>query len=46
MPAFVVDAVSDTHLDVVAAALRRDGQGRSPAIVVGSGGITAALARR
>lgn len=45
MPAFVVDAVSDTHLDVVAAALRRDGQGRSPAIVVGSGGIMAALAR-
>lgn len=45
MPAFVVDAVSDAHLDVVAAALRSDAQRRSPAIVVGSGGIMAALAR-
>ncbi len=45
MPAFVVDAVSDAHLDVVAAALRHDGQVSSPAIVVGSGGIMAALAR-
>jgi uncharacterized protein YgbK (DUF1537 family) len=44
-PAFVVDAVTDAHLDVVAAALRHDGQVSSPAIVVGSGGIMAALAR-
>jgi uncharacterized protein YgbK (DUF1537 family) len=52
--AFVVDAVSDAHLDVVAESLRRT-TGRpgtdepikagSPEIVVGSGGIMAALAR-
>lgn len=45
MPAFVVDAVSDAHLDVVAAALRSDAGARSPAIVVGAGEIMAALAR-
>jgi uncharacterized protein YgbK (DUF1537 family) len=59
-PAFVVDAASDAHLDVVADALRhttqqpdRDenavpgsyGRSGSPEIVVGSGGIMAALAR-
>jgi len=44
--AFVVDAVDDTHLDQVAAALigaARPAHG--PAIVVGSGGVMAALAR-
>ncbi|TDL38123.1 four-carbon acid sugar kinase family protein [Kocuria rosea] len=45
MSAFVVDAVSDAHLDALAAALRQDAQVSSPAIVVGSGGIMAALAR-
>jgi uncharacterized protein YgbK (DUF1537 family) len=47
VPAFVVDAVTDDHLDQVARALR--GAGRPPAappsVVVGSGGIMAALAR-
>lgn len=41
--AFVVDAVEDHHLDQVARALRNDAA--APAIVVGSGGIMAALAR-
>jgi uncharacterized protein YgbK (DUF1537 family) len=60
MPAFVVDAVSDAHLDIIAESLRhttqrtnRDehagseshGRSGSPEIVVGSGGIMAALAR-
>jgi uncharacterized protein YgbK (DUF1537 family) len=44
-PAFVVDAVSDDHLDAVAAALRKRSEQQTPAIVVGSGGIMAALAR-
>lgn len=39
-PAFVVDATIDEHLDAVAQAL--DG---NPAVVVGSGGIMAALSR-
>lgn len=43
--AFVVDAVEDGHLDAVALALREDITRRTPAIVVGSGGIMAALAR-
>jgi uncharacterized protein YgbK (DUF1537 family) len=47
VPAFVVDAVTDDHLDEVARALRDAGQpsGRRPSVVVGSGGIMAALAR-
>jgi uncharacterized protein YgbK (DUF1537 family) len=47
VPAFVVDAVTDEHLDEVARALRRTGQISSaqPSVVVGSGGIMAALAR-
>lgn len=45
IPAFVVDAVRDAHLDDVAAALRHDADRCPPAIVVGSGGIMAALAR-
>ena len=46
VPAFVVDAVTDDHLDQVARALRA-GQtsGVHPSVVVGSGGIMAALAR-
>jgi uncharacterized protein YgbK (DUF1537 family) len=44
--AFVVDAVTDEHLDEIARALRVAGHpGRHPSIVVGSGGIMAALAR-
>jgi uncharacterized protein YgbK (DUF1537 family) len=45
--AFVVDAVTDDHLDEVARALRAAGQasGARPSVVVGSGGIMAALAR-
>ncbi len=43
--AFVLDAVSDAHLDKIAAVLRRDGSGDDPALVVGSGGIMAALAK-
>src|SRR4029450_9508596 len=47
VPAFVVDAVTDDHLDEVARALRGAGQtsGAHPSVVVGSGGIMAALAR-
>jgi uncharacterized protein YgbK (DUF1537 family) len=47
VPAFVVDAVTDEHLDEVARALRAAGEssGRRPSVVVGSGGIMAALAR-
>jgi len=47
VPAFVVDAVTDDHLDEVAHALRGAGQtsGTHPSVVVGSGGIMAALAR-
>jgi uncharacterized protein YgbK (DUF1537 family) len=46
-PAFVVDAVTDEHLDEVAYALRGAGQASEthPRVVVGSGGIMAALAR-
>ncbi|MEJ8277401.1 four-carbon acid sugar kinase family protein [Pseudonocardia spirodelae] len=43
-PAFVVDAVTDEDLDRVAAALLADPA--APSLVVGSGGIMAALARR
>lgn len=43
--AFVVDAVEEVHLDALALALLEDGTVHSPAIVVGSGGIMAALAR-
>jgi uncharacterized protein YgbK (DUF1537 family) len=47
VPAFVVDAVTDDHLDEVARALRAAGHtsGAQPSVVVGSGGIMAALAR-
>jgi 3-oxoisoapionate kinase len=47
VPAFIVDAVTDDHLDEVARALRGAGQasGTRPSVVVGSGGIMAALAR-
>ena len=47
VPAFVVDAVTNDHLDEVARALRGAGQtsGAHPSVVVGSGGIMAALAR-
>lgn len=44
-PAFVVDAVDDNHLDTVAAALRGSPGSDGPALVVGSGGIMAALAK-
>ena len=44
LAAFVVDAVSEQHLDEIAGALRHPGSTR-PALVVGSGGIMAALAR-
>ncbi|MFD0557875.1 uncharacterized protein YgbK (DUF1537 family) [Stackebrandtia endophytica] len=45
--AFVVDAVDDGHLDNVAAALFETARpSAGPAIVVGSGGVMAALARR
>lgn len=43
--AFVVDAVNELHLDTVAQALLREEHGHGPSIVVGSGGIMAALAR-
>jgi len=43
--AFVVDAVDDRQLDAVAEALSRKAQGHGPSIVIGSGGIMAALAR-
>jgi uncharacterized protein YgbK (DUF1537 family) len=42
--AFVVDAVGEHHMDEIARALRQPGATR-PALVVGSGGIMAALAR-
>jgi uncharacterized protein YgbK (DUF1537 family) len=47
VPAFVVDAVTDDHLDEVARALRSAAQTSAPhpSVVVGSGGIMAALAR-
>jgi uncharacterized protein YgbK (DUF1537 family) len=43
--AFIVDAVGEHHMDVVAEALTREEHGHGPSIVVGSGGIMAALAR-
>ncbi|WP_087873692.1 four-carbon acid sugar kinase family protein [Arthrobacter globiformis] len=43
--AFVVDAVDERHMDAVAEALTREEHGHGPSIVVGSGGIMAALAR-
>ncbi|MFJ9179187.1 four-carbon acid sugar kinase family protein [Streptomyces sp. NPDC102360] len=43
--AFVVDAVEEGHLDTLARALREDTVRDGPAIVVGSGGVMAALAR-
>ncbi|TFD62561.1 four-carbon acid sugar kinase family protein [Cryobacterium suzukii] len=43
IPAFVVDAVDPAHLDSVAAVLLE--QHVAPSVVVGSGGIMAALAR-
>ncbi|MFI2104540.1 four-carbon acid sugar kinase family protein [Isoptericola sp. NPDC019693] len=43
--AFVLDAVEEAHLDRVADALWRSHPSQSPALVVGSGGIMAALAR-
>lgn len=46
VPAFVVDAVTDEHLDEVARVLLDAGRGPGrPSVVVGSGGIMAALAR-
>jgi uncharacterized protein YgbK (DUF1537 family) len=43
-PAFVVDAVTEADMDRVAGALRAE-SGTTPALVVGSGGVMAALAR-
>jgi uncharacterized protein YgbK (DUF1537 family) len=43
--AFVVDAVSEVHMDAVAQALLNQERGHGPSLVVGSGGIMAALAR-
>ncbi|MGK5681545.1 four-carbon acid sugar kinase family protein [Actinoplanes sp. URMC 104] len=43
--AFVVDAVGEQHMDAIARALRDPGTAARPALVVGSGGIMAALAR-
>jgi 3-oxoisoapionate kinase len=45
LAAFVVDAVGEQHMDEIARALRHPGNGARPALVVGSGGIMAALAR-
>ncbi|MET0423074.1 MAG: four-carbon acid sugar kinase family protein [Actinoplanes sp.] len=45
LAAFVVDAVGEQHMDEIARALRRSGNATPPALVVGSGGIMAALAR-
>ncbi|MFI5623536.1 four-carbon acid sugar kinase family protein [Nocardioides sp. NPDC051685] len=44
--AFVVDAVDEAHMDAVAAALCEDRTPTRTPLVVGSGGIMAALARR
>jgi len=43
--AYVVDAVDERHLDAVAEALTREEHVHGPSIVIGSGGIMAALAR-
>ncbi|HWM00748.1 MAG TPA: four-carbon acid sugar kinase family protein [Actinophytocola sp.] len=45
LAAFVVDAVGEQHMDEIARALRHPGNNARPALVVGSGGIMAALAR-
>jgi uncharacterized protein YgbK (DUF1537 family) len=45
LAAFVVDAVGEQHMDEIARALRHPGNGARPALVVGSGGVMAALAR-
>ncbi|MGZ6804493.1 MAG: four-carbon acid sugar kinase family protein [Nocardioidaceae bacterium] len=45
LAAFVVDAVCEQHMDQIARALRQTGHEARPAVVVGSGGIMAALAR-
>jgi uncharacterized protein YgbK (DUF1537 family) len=45
LAAFVVDAVGEQHMDEIARALRHPGNDARPALVVGSGGIMAALAR-
>jgi len=45
LAAFVVDAVCEQHMDEIARALRHPGNDARPALVVGSGGIMAALAR-
>lgn len=45
-PAVVVDATTPAHMDAIAARVLDDaGRGLAPALVVGSGGIMAALAR-
>jgi uncharacterized protein YgbK (DUF1537 family) len=44
--AFVVDAVDEVQMDAVAGALLQHPRPTGPALVVGSGGIMAALARR
>ena len=43
--AFVVDACTEAHLDAAAEELLAEGTARQPAVVVGSGGIMAALTR-
>jgi uncharacterized protein YgbK (DUF1537 family) len=45
LAAFVVDAVTEEHMDEIARALRHPADATRPALVVGSGGIMAALAR-
>jgi uncharacterized protein YgbK (DUF1537 family) len=45
LTAFVVDAVNEQHMDTIARSLRHPGDDGRPALVVGSGGIMAALAR-
>ncbi|MBC3192150.1 four-carbon acid sugar kinase family protein [Pseudonocardia sp. C8] len=45
LTAFVVDAVGEQHMDELARALRDTGNDARPALIVGSGGIMAALAR-
>jgi uncharacterized protein YgbK (DUF1537 family) len=45
LAAFVVDAVEELHLDHIARALRNAHHQATPALVVGAGGIMAALAR-
>jgi uncharacterized protein YgbK (DUF1537 family) len=45
LAAFVVDAVNEEHMDQIARALRHAADATRPALVIGSGGIMAALAR-